>query len=345
MNPIINTCLLSFEFGEVQTFENMAVVPILGGTDGGGPDYTTLKDALERGLVVVTEVSAGGSVPNLKVTNKADIAVLMLDGEELAGAKQNRVLNTTILVGARSELIVPVSCVEQGRWLYASPAFYSSENVMAPKMRMRKNVSVSDSLRASNEFRADQGQVWDEVHRMARDANVESATGAMRDVYEKRAKELEDYVRAFTCADGQRGVVVVVGGEAVGFDYLGKERVFGELFGKLIKSYAMEAWLEARKKMGVGEKKDENSGESGGANKGAAAKDEARAFFGEAAACEEKRYPSVGLGSDYRFSGPRMVGSALGIDQHIAHIAFFRVTEAEKAGTMAGSNRRRSFRM
>ena len=58
--------------------------------------YLTLKEALEKRLLVIKEVSAQASVPELKVINNADLPVLLLDGEELAGAKQNRVLNTTM---------------------------------------------------------------------------------------------------------------------------------------------------------------------------------------------------------------------------------------------------------
>ena len=85
----------------------------------GGPEYITLREAIERGVFTVTEVSEGGSVPELMVANKGDVAVLLLDGEEVRGAKQNRILNTTILVGPKSTIKVPVSCVEHGRWSYA----------------------------------------------------------------------------------------------------------------------------------------------------------------------------------------------------------------------------------
>jgi len=79
------------------------------------------------------------------------------------------------------------------------------------------------------------------------------------------------------------------------------------------------------------------------ANKGDAAK--AKAFLAEAAACEEKIYDSVGMGKEYRYSGPRLVGSALAVEDAVIHTAFFRVTESEQAGNMATMNRRRSFRV
>ena len=59
-----------------------------------------------------------GEVPNLSVTNSSDRPILIPEGEILVGAKQNRVVNVTVLVAARSTFKVPVSCVEQGRWRY-----------------------------------------------------------------------------------------------------------------------------------------------------------------------------------------------------------------------------------
>ena len=104
-------CLLGMEFGVRQDFENMSVFP-LRFPGNGGPKYITLKEAIERGVFVVKEVSVGGSVPELMVENKGDVAVLILDGEELAGAKQNRILNTTVLIGPKSTTKIPVSCTD-----------------------------------------------------------------------------------------------------------------------------------------------------------------------------------------------------------------------------------------
>ena len=76
-------------------------------------EYVTLDDALPLGLRI-DEVSESGSVPQLAVANPTDANVLLYDGEELVGAKQNRILNVTVLVAAKSTTPIPVSCVEEG---------------------------------------------------------------------------------------------------------------------------------------------------------------------------------------------------------------------------------------
>jgi hypothetical protein len=91
----------------------LAVIPLLA-PSLDDPDWLTLGEAGARARV--TEVSEAGSVPFLQVANGADRPRLLLDGEELVGAKQNRILNTTVLVAAHTEVTIPVSCVEQGRW-------------------------------------------------------------------------------------------------------------------------------------------------------------------------------------------------------------------------------------
>lgn len=62
-------------------------------------------------------------MPLLTVVNHADSPVLLLDGEELVGALQDRVLNSTVLLPAHAWLMIPVNCVEEGRWGSRSPAF------------------------------------------------------------------------------------------------------------------------------------------------------------------------------------------------------------------------------
>ena len=52
----------------------------------------------------------------LRVENNGTLPVLLLDGEILSGAKQDRVVRSSVLVGEGSQVVVPVYCVERGRW-------------------------------------------------------------------------------------------------------------------------------------------------------------------------------------------------------------------------------------
>ena len=50
--------------------------------------------------MIITEISTGGSVLELKLVNKPPDKVLVVDGEELMGAKQNRIVNVSFLIAA-----------------------------------------------------------------------------------------------------------------------------------------------------------------------------------------------------------------------------------------------------
>ena len=83
MDKDIKKYLTSLDIGELQHFKNMAVLPLMTALDDS-PEYLILKQALDQHVLVIGEVSQEGRVPELKVTNKSDMPVLLLDGEELA---------------------------------------------------------------------------------------------------------------------------------------------------------------------------------------------------------------------------------------------------------------------
>ena len=114
--------LTEVEIGDAIGYQNLTLVP-LSGKRHGRIDYVLAQEAMEAGELVVEEVDASGSVPELLVTSTSEQMVLLVDGEELVGAKQNRILNTSILLPAGAKAKIPVSCVEQGRWHHRSSAF------------------------------------------------------------------------------------------------------------------------------------------------------------------------------------------------------------------------------
>ena len=128
--------------GSAQVFRNLAVVPLL---DPSSPaaGWLTLDAALELGVTEITEASEAGSVPQLQLLNLGDAAEFLLDGEELVGAKQNRILNLSILVPGKTSLEIPVSCVEQGRWSWRSGGFSGADRVIYSKLRRSNAEAVT----------------------------------------------------------------------------------------------------------------------------------------------------------------------------------------------------------
>ena len=207
-----------------------------------------------------------------------------------------------------------------------SPAFADSGVLMSPALRSVKASSVSMSLRSSGSYRSDQGRVWQEIARLSDSAAVRSPTHAMKDVYDSRIKDLDEYLRAFPYLPGQKELLVFVDGQPVGCDLVSRESACRVLHPKLVKSYVIDAIL----------KKDGEGGQPSA--------DAARAFLERAAASQEHRYQSVGSGHDYRFEHPEMVGSALVSQDGVIHLAFFRSSGQKDADPMAGYRRRMAFR-
>ncbi|MBE9506310.1 MAG: hypothetical protein IMY84_05780 [Chloroflexi bacterium] len=329
MYDVVAKHLMSIELGEPQEAQGVTVFPLFAPTNPR-LEYVALKTALDSGTIAVSEVTAAGVVGDLRVRNGGSSPVLLLDGEELAGAKQNRVLNTTILVGAHTETIIPVSCTEQGRWSYVSSRFQESHSVAPPRVRRATQRTVNASLAREMTFRADQGEVWEGVHRMAADAGVHSETGAMRDVFQARMSDLDALLCQFCIQPGQRGLLAVAGDGVLGFDLVSRSDVYAVLHTKLVRSYAMDALL----------------GNLRPATR--AAGELAKGFLLATSSTDEKRYKSVGHGYDYRYTGEGMVGSAIAFRSEVVHTAFFAVPREESSASHAylrSHVHRRGFRL
>jgi len=203
--------------------------------------YATLDESLGNGLAEVTEVSESGSVPELSFTNRAQGMVLLLAGEQLVGAKQNRVLNTSILVGADSVIKIPVSCVEQGRWHYKTRDFGSSGTAAHARLRKEMSRHVSDSFHKGGNARADQGKVWSEVSRKLRSLGVESESEALEMVFASRHRELEDSLAGLKPDDDWCGVMVYCHGKLAAIDCFDRPESLRKYWDKLIRGHTLDA--------------------------------------------------------------------------------------------------------
>lgn len=312
---ILNHLLSSLRPGEAQVKENLAIVPLFSDVNHSLP-YLTLNEALEGKLLTVQEIGSGGSVPELEAISTSDLPILLLEGEELVGAKQNRVLNTTILLKEHSRTVIPVSCTERGRWhpIHRDLGMKGSPFIHSPEMRMHKMESVTLNLMDRSSFESDQNMVWHIAHMVAREANVQTQTGAVSDVIKEKWADLKDYTEAFSSQEGQRGLAGFINGELVGLDWISYPPAFQKVFPKLLLSYATEAYLM----QGVKPKEEKSAGDHWVVIKEHLLSQQWNADT----ACE---YPSVGYGLDLRLVGSQVVGSALVYDSTVVHCVLFRV--------------------
>jgi hypothetical protein len=321
------------KFGETMEYEKMNLMPIIGNPDEGSV-YLTLKEALDMNLLKITEVNDSGSVPELKAVNKSELPVLILDGEELIGAKQNRVLNTTVLLKGGSETVIPVSCTEEGRWSYNSREFYDEGSVISHSMRDSKRRSVSDSVRRMNSYSSDQSSIWNEIRGSIHRENLSSPTNAHRDIYDSKLQDITEYLDAFTSQEGQVGILVCINGKIKGIDTVSSPVAYRSLHDKLLKSYAIEAVL--------GENSEKNS-----TPKNSNLEKKSKQFIKQISESNESKYKSIGHGWDHRFESDSVLGSALICQSEVIHASFFKneVSRTDRdPGHMAGFRTRRGFR-
>lgn len=309
MEALVKNYLSKIEIGDAQEYKNMALVP-LKAPEKINDNFLSLGEAISSDLITITEVDKSGSVPNLKVINKSPKPVLLLDGEELVGAKQNRILNTTILLKENSESIVPVSCTEQGRWSYQSSEFADSRHVASSRVRRAKSASVNHSLKTTHNYQSNQGEVWEEIRETSQRARVKSDTGAMRDVYNSQENNLEEYLKSFEMREGQNGTIFLINGQVMGMEILYNSAAYENYHDKLLKSYALDALLEDNQ---PNSKKKEKT----------------KDFLDVISKSHQASYPSIGHGKDYRFENKVSVGSCLIWNESIIHTAFFKKPDIE----------------
>jgi hypothetical protein len=230
--------------GDPVRHEALAVFPLFSSLDAG-LDYLLSDEAIQAGAVTVEEVSEGGSVPNLLVTNAGDSRVLFLEGEELRGAKQNRVLNTSVLVAAHSKTPIPVSCVEQGRWRYRTKHFVSGGSHSSSKLRHILKKSSYRSMKAGRGYTSNQSEVWNEVNRQMDSLGSASETSAMSDTYQNYQGRLEEFRESLKYIEGATGMAVAIGKTVVAIDLFDKPLTCAKVWDRLLTGVVMDALEKA----------------------------------------------------------------------------------------------------
>jgi hypothetical protein len=170
-------------------------------------------------------------------------------------------------------------------------------------------------------------RVWDDIREKSVQMSVHLPTGALTDLFDSYDNRLEEYSQAFRLVECQVGAVFAINGQIAGLDAFGHDQIFTKFFGRLIKSYALDAidWLEQ------GEK-DRVSPET------------TRRFLDSAAECTMELHPSLSLSQNIQFESKEITGSGFVHEDRVIHLSAFARGDsmgATRVGFSRFSQRRR----
>ena len=239
----MSVALPKLRVGDPIRHKALCVFPIFSESNGN-VEYRLSDEAFADESLLVEEVDESGSVPDLLVENKGDVRVLFLEGEELVGAKQNRIVNTSVLVAAHTQIRIPVSCVEQGRWRHTSHYFGSSGSHTPSKLRRALKSSVSRSVKENRGHTSDQGAVWDEVASLNISLGVDSDTSAMSDAFDTHQDQIASFRENLKYVDGASGMAVAIGQKIVALDVFDKPSTCQKVWDRMLSGVVFDA-LEA----------------------------------------------------------------------------------------------------
>ncbi len=287
-------------------FEELTIYP-LAGQLGSGPSYLTLDEALQTGSLRIGEVDQGGRVPELFMENQGNDPVFILDGEVLEGGKQTRVLNSALLVGAGTKTVVPVSCVERGRWSFRHQGF-SSPSYSHSKLRSMKARMTTDSQNMGTGHRTDQGKIWREVDMLLGASGAHSPTFEYLAGVSAARGEREKFLNDVRLPEEASGVAVAHRSRLLSVDLFDRPETLKKLWKKLTSGLVLDLLRE----------KEERSKEG---------PPDPEPLLRRAAGSDWKDEPAVAIGEEMRLREKDLVGTALSLDGHVLHLSLFPLEE------------------
>jgi hypothetical protein len=299
------------EVGEAVRIGGLTVYPLLG-SDEGGLDYLTAPEALGVGLTEVSELDHP-SVPSLRVTNLADVPVLFVEGQTLLGGAQNRTMNVSVLVPAKSQTSLPVSCVEAHRWNTGTGRTYRAAGKVAPGSLRSAKIGGLDYRRETVRMRSsDQGQVWEEVRRLEVGHQAFSDTAALDDLQERIEAHHATNLNRVVSQPGQVGVVCVAAGRVVGLDLFDKSSTLEQFLRAIVGGHTLDA--------AMGDQSEETTDGI----------QVIEAFLALVEAARVERADAVGLGGEILLQDA-VNGVGLELEGTLVHLAAFPVSTEPRA--------------
>jgi len=218
----------------------LTAVPLLSGKNGKTSSWISGKKALEKGTLVVEEIG-DGVVAKLRATNKGRKPVILIGGEGVKGAKQDRIVNITVVIPAAKTVVIPVSCVESGRWRFTGEKTFRGANFATGAIRAGLTDDVARRAAAGErEFRGDQDMVWSQVSNVAYSMNASSPTENLNDIYQARGEEIDEIKNALRPPAEATGIALFHGDKLLSLDIFKHSSLMADYWENIVGSVAID---------------------------------------------------------------------------------------------------------
>ena len=215
---------------------NLTVYPVCLSSENG-LDVASVDEVMDNALGEFHELDTP-QIGEIRFGNRGDKPVLMLDGEEITGSLQNRIIAASTFIESRISANIEVICAEEGRW--SELGIFKTGYCSYPGIR----ALLSRHGRKENGV---QKTIWKEIERKLTATQTLSSTSSMHDIYNNLQEEVDRYVEDFESLNhNTSGIIGVAGGKILGCDIFHSPSIYRKFENRLLRSYALDA-IEHRK--------------------------------------------------------------------------------------------------
>ena len=211
---------------------NLLIFPIKNGLENKGLEFENIDNVIGTKTGRFYEL-ATPDVNKIVFDYNGDTPVLMLDGEEVTGSMQNRIIAQSFIAEPHIQSQIPVICAEENRW----------EEIGGFKTGYCSYPRVRSILASSFNKKVDtQHEVWKEIERKLTATRTKSRTSSMHEIFDNLNDEVERYLEGFGGLNHNTiGFIGVAGNQILGCDIFCSSEIYRKFEKKLLRSYALDA--------------------------------------------------------------------------------------------------------
>ena len=206
--------------------------------------YLSFSEAIAKNQVQISEVNKEGLLTKLSVSNKSSDNIIILNGELIIGTqiRQDRIVDSTVLIPGYATVLINTFCGEQYRWSpRLSNKISTSESLYFSSGRANNAADINTKL-------SKQCRIWSEISEKISDFNVKSFTNSVDQIYKKKKVNVEEIVNFFKIPSEAVGVVLGINNQLVNIDIFSNNCMLQIYLPKIIRSIALDSFKKISKR-------------------------------------------------------------------------------------------------